>query len=77
MTIRFIATVMCLACALSLVASCVAHAPGENRATLRTFLDEDWKYWMAQYPETATAVRLSRAERPLDRLLGQRRRRAQ
>ncbi len=55
MTIRFIATVMCLACALPFVASCVAQAPGESRTTLRAFLDEDWKYWMAQYPETATA----------------------
>jgi len=51
------ATVFCwLVPALSLIASCVAHAPGESRTTLRAFLDEDWKYWMAQYPETATAV---------------------
>ena len=30
MTIRFIATMMCLACALPFMASCVAHAPGEK-----------------------------------------------
>jgi uncharacterized protein (DUF885 family) len=42
--------------ALCVMASCVAHAPGSSRAGLRAFLDEDWKYWMAQYPEAATAV---------------------
>lgn len=25
-------------------------------AALRSFLDQDWKYWMAQYPEVATAL---------------------
>ena len=40
----------------AVLASCVAQAPGESRTTFHAFLDEDWKYWMAQYPETATAV---------------------
>src|SRR5882757_7648177 len=41
-----------------LAAGCAAQSPNPpNRAgeTLRTQLDEDWKYWMAQYPELATA----------------------
>ncbi len=52
---RFIHFLVWLVPVLSLVASCVAHAPGSSRADLRAFLDEDWKYWMAQYPEAATA----------------------
>jgi uncharacterized protein (DUF885 family) len=42
----------------SLVISCAAQPPGsKNHASdaLRTQLDEDWKYWMTQYPELATA----------------------
>src|SRR5947209_3207468 len=37
---------------------CAAQSPkSPNRAgdTLRAQLDEDWKYWMTQYPELATA----------------------
>src|SRR5215470_19336538 len=46
----------CLLPALSLIVSCVAHAPGgESRAALRKFFDDDWKYWMTEYPEAATA----------------------
>ncbi len=52
---RLVHALWCVVPALTLVASCVAHAPGSSRASLRTLLDEDWKYWMAQYPESATA----------------------
>lgn len=52
---RFVSVLWCLVPALAAMASCVAHAPGSSRAGLRAFLDEDWKYWMAQYPEAATA----------------------
>ena len=37
------------------VACATTHAPGAPEG-FRAQLDEDWKYWMAQYPETATAV---------------------
>ncbi|MBL9137603.1 MAG: DUF885 family protein [Verrucomicrobiales bacterium] len=30
--------------------------PPNPSAALRTFLDDDWKYWMAQYPEAATVL---------------------
>src|SRR5262249_13401881 len=42
----------------SLAIGCAAQPPGsKGRAAdaLRTQLDEDWKYWMTQYPELATA----------------------
>jgi uncharacterized protein (DUF885 family) len=42
----------------SLVIGCAAQPPGsKGRASdaLRNQLDEDWKYWMTQYPELATA----------------------
>jgi uncharacterized protein (DUF885 family) len=39
-----------------LAASCVAQAPTEPSESLRAVLAEDWKYWMAQYPETATSL---------------------
>jgi hypothetical protein len=43
-----------------LVIGCAAQSPNStnnNRAAeaLRAQLDEDWKYWMMQYPELATA----------------------
>src|SRR5439155_7149731 len=44
---------------LSLACTCVACAlRTSQRSTdmLRTQLDADWKYWMTQYPETATSV---------------------
>ena len=37
------------------VACATTHAPGAPEG-FRAQLDDDWKYWMAQYPETATAV---------------------
>ena len=60
-------------------ASSVACAVARPRAPvrrLRAQLDEDWKYWMTQYPELATALRLSGPERAVDRLLPGRDRRA-
>jgi uncharacterized protein (DUF885 family) len=41
----------------SLVIGCAAQPPGSKSHAsdaLRTQLDEDWKYWMTQYPELAT-----------------------
>src|SRR5215831_14008389 len=53
---RFTPIAWCLLPAFSLIVSCVAHAPGsEPHVSLRSFLDEDWKYWMTEYPEAATA----------------------
>jgi uncharacterized protein (DUF885 family) len=37
------------------VACATTHAPAAPDG-FRAMLDEDWKYWMTQYPETATAV---------------------
>src|SRR6185369_8691692 len=37
-----------------LIMACVAHAPTSPAAAFRAQLDEDWSYWMAQYPELAT-----------------------
>jgi uncharacterized protein (DUF885 family) len=39
---------------LLLGVGCVAQAPTNPSESFRAFLDEDWKYWMTQYPETAT-----------------------
>src|SRR5215471_15240137 len=47
------------ATALSLVIliACASHAPGDDPAArFHTQLDDDWKYWMTQYPELATSV---------------------
>src|SRR5438552_4188172 len=43
--------------ASALAAGCAAQTRPSSRAAsaLHAQLDEDWKYWMAQYPETATA----------------------
>ena len=38
------------------VAACVAEAPSDRAPDFRAFLDEEWKYWMSQYPEVATSV---------------------
>src|SRR5262245_27274884 len=40
-----------------LAAGCAAHSQPSNGASeaLRALIDEDWKYWMTQYPELATA----------------------
>jgi uncharacterized protein (DUF885 family) len=35
--------------------ACAVDAPGRRPNQLPMQLDEDWKYWMAQYPEVATA----------------------
>jgi uncharacterized protein (DUF885 family) len=37
-----------------LVMACVAHAPTSPAAAFRAQLEEDWSYWMSQYPELAT-----------------------
>ena len=34
--------------------ACAVGAPGRRPDRLRTQLDDDWKYWMTQYPEVAT-----------------------
>jgi uncharacterized protein (DUF885 family) len=42
-----------------LAIACAAHSTNSNKqagAALRDQLDEDWKYWMSQYPESATAL---------------------
>ena len=39
-----------------LSAACVAQAPTKPADNFRTLLDEDWKYWMTQYPEAATLI---------------------
>ena len=46
----FLATIAVLASALS-----SAQAPSASNR-FDALLDEDWKYWMSQYPETATAL---------------------
>jgi len=43
-----------LAAALS--AACTSQAPWRAPEMLKSQFDEDWKYWMAEYPETATAL---------------------
>jgi len=35
--------------------ACAVQAPGHRTDALRTQLDDDWKYWMTQYPEIATS----------------------
>src|SRR5262245_11206921 len=37
-----------------LAMACVAQAPTSPSTTFRSQLDDDWRYWMAQYPELAT-----------------------
>ena len=39
-----------------LSAACVAQAPTNRSDNFRLLLDEDWKYWMTQYPEAATLI---------------------
>src|SRR2546422_7913155 len=39
-----------------LVAACASQSANRPMDTFRTQLDEDWKYWMTQHPETATAL---------------------
>jgi uncharacterized protein (DUF885 family) len=39
-----------------LAAACVAQAPASPAASFHAQLDDDWKYWMGQYPELATQV---------------------
>src|SRR5260370_42603863 len=43
--------------AAAVVAGCAAQTKPPNRVAnaLHTQLDEDWKYWITQYPEMATA----------------------
>jgi uncharacterized protein (DUF885 family) len=40
----------------AVLASCVARAPADSTAGFRQQLDDDWQYWMTQYPEVATQV---------------------
>jgi uncharacterized protein (DUF885 family) len=35
--------------------ACAVRAPERRTDVLRTQLDDDWKYWMTQYPEIATS----------------------
>jgi len=37
-------------------AACVAQAPSQVSGDFRKLVEEDWDYWLAQYPETATAL---------------------
>ena len=39
-----------------LSAACASQTPQRTADMLRAQLDADWKYWMTQYPETATAI---------------------
>jgi len=39
-----------------LPAGCVAIAPTDRTQGFRALLDEEWKYWMTEYPEVATSV---------------------
>src|SRR5262245_61325726 len=42
-----------------LAVGCAARSTNPNHRAadaLRAQLDDDWKYWMSQYPETATAL---------------------
>jgi len=45
-----------VAFALAATAACVAHAPTPLADGFRQLLADDWRYWMAQYPEVATSV---------------------
>jgi uncharacterized protein (DUF885 family) len=38
------------------VAACASKPSAEEGGALRAFLDDDWQYWMGQYPELATAI---------------------
>jgi uncharacterized protein (DUF885 family) len=44
-----------LAC-IALAASALAQNSPSPAERLRALLDDDWKFWMSQYPETATAL---------------------
>jgi len=42
---------------LALAAACARQQPPTNAAdTMRAQFNDDWKYWMEQYPETATLI---------------------
>ncbi|PYU07971.1 MAG: DUF885 domain-containing protein [Acidobacteria bacterium] len=41
---------------LAQAAGTTGGAPAEAARKFRTYLEEDWKRWIAEYPETATAV---------------------
>jgi uncharacterized protein (DUF885 family) len=53
---RVSALAWCLPLVALTLAACVAQAPTDRAGGFRSFLDEQWKYWMEQYPEAATAV---------------------
>jgi hypothetical protein len=36
--------------------ACAVQAPDRPADRLRAQFDDDWKYWMTQYPEIATAL---------------------
>ena len=42
--------------ALAAVAAACAPQTARHTSMFRNQLDEDWKYWMVQYPEVATAI---------------------
>jgi len=41
--------------ATTLVAACASQSSNRSSDKFHTQLDEDWTYWMTEYPETATA----------------------
>jgi uncharacterized protein (DUF885 family) len=41
---------------IALAASALAQTSSPPAQRLRALLDDDWKFWMSQYPETATAL---------------------
>src|SRR5262245_44363379 len=40
---------------IGLTIACAVQAPRRASDRVRAQLDDDWKYWMTEYPETATA----------------------
>src|SRR5437867_46316 len=50
------ARLMILLPAALLCAACVSQPSSRPADMLRAMLDEDWKYWMTQYPEFATSA---------------------
>ena len=69
-------TVAVLLLAAALTAACSRKATVASDDWFRTQLDEDWKYWMTQYPEAATLIGYPGQNSPLDGLLASGDRRA-
>src|SRR5262245_34750253 len=49
-------TVLTLLILLPLAFACAHDESTVTRAAFKAQLDEEWKYWMEQYPETATLL---------------------